>query len=159
MRRLAFVASLAVLAVTGSPAMAAEFDGLALASRLPVEVSEVVSGGTWIDGQASGTYRTITIQNTVPVEAAEVYLQWIGARTPADPLQIMSSVPLREFNEQNLASASITLETEREGEVRIIIAGQDGDARPVELLTFLATTPGLYKRVPPEVVTGAGVRN
>lgn len=125
-----------------------------MAARLPVEVSEVVTGGTWTDGQASGSFRTVTIQTFAPVEMAEVFLQWVGSRSPVEPLQIMSSVPLREFNEQKLASASITLDIETEGAARIVVAGQDAGGRPAALLTFAAAAPGRYEVVPSEVVKG-----
>ncbi len=132
----------------------AQSEGMGLAARLPVEVSEVVSGGTWIEGRASGSYRTVTIQTYTPVEVAEVYLQWIGSRSPAEPLQIISSVPLREFNEQKLASASITLDTEVEGAAKIVVAGQDAGGRAAGLLSFSATGPGRYEVVPSEAVPG-----
>lgn len=127
-------------------------DGLGLVARLPIEVSEVVSGGTWIDGQASGSYRTVTIQTFAPVEMAEVYLQWVGSRSPAEPMQIISSVPLREFNEQKLASASITLDAEADGVAKIVIAGQDSAGNAAGLVSFVAAGPGQYELVPPEVV-------
>jgi hypothetical protein len=137
-----------------SPVAVAESEGLEVASRLPVEVAEVVSGGTWIDGQASGSFRTVTIQTYAPSEMAEVYLQWIGSRSPVEPLQVISSVPLREFNEMKLASASITLDTETEGVAKIVVAGQDAGGRPAGLLSFRATGPGRYELVPSEVVKG-----
>lgn len=124
------------------------------ASQLAVEVTEVVSGGTWADGTASGSYRTVAVQTYVPVEAVDVFIQWIGTRGPAEPLQIISSVPLREFNSQRLTSASITLESEVEGIAKIIVAGQDASGRAAALVSFVATTPGRYEVMPPEPVAG-----
>jgi hypothetical protein len=129
-------------------------DGMSMAARLPVEVAEVVSGGTWMDGQASGSYRTVTIQTFAPVEIAAVYLQWVGSRSPAEPMQIISSVPLREFNDQKLAAASITLDTEAEGVAKIVVAGQDAEGRTASLVSFIAAGPGQYEVVPSEVVKG-----
>jgi hypothetical protein len=120
----------------------------ALAAAVPVEVAEVVSGGSWIDGQASGSFRTITIQVAGNTELAQVYLQWIGSRSPVDPIEVISSLPLREFNEQALASASVSLEGDIDGAAKIVIAGQDAEARPVALLTFIASLPGVYKVIP-----------
>ena len=152
MRRLVSCCLMIFAGLILSPAVVAESEGLGLAARLPVEVSEVSSGGTWIDGQASGSYRTVTIQTYAPVEIAEVFLQWVGSRSPSEGLQIISSVPLREFNEQKLASASITLEAEVEGSARIVIAGQDAAGRAAGLMSIVATGPGRYEVVPSEVV-------
>lgn len=137
-----------------TPRVYAQSEGLGLAARLPVEVFEVVSGGTWIEGRASGTYRMVTIQTFAPVEMAEVFLQWVGSRSPVEPLQIISSVPLREFNDQKLAQASITLDTDVEGIAKIVVAGQDGAGRAAGLLSFRATGPGQYEVVPTEVGKG-----
>jgi len=133
---------------------AGETDPMGLASRLPVDITEVVTGGVWTNGTASGAYRTVTVQSYAPVETVDVFIQWVGSRSPAEPLQIISSVPLREFNSQKLTSASITLESEVEGIAKVVIAGQDAAGRSVALLTFVATMPGQYEVVPPEPVAG-----
>ncbi len=122
----------------------AETDGLGIASRLPVEVLEVVSGGSWSEGTASGSYRTVTVQSAGNADSAEVYLQWIGSRTAASPLQIISSLPLREFNAQKLGSASVNLETEEEGVARISISAQDGSGKTSTVM-FVARLPGQYE--------------
>ena len=140
---------IAATLIAGLASATAREQATALAAAVPVEVAEVVSGGTWIDGQASGSFRTITIQAQGDTETASVFLQWIGTRSPVDAIEIIASLALREFNEQKLASASITLEGDVDGAAKIIIAGQDADARPAALLTFLATLPGVYKVVPP----------
>ena len=62
-----------------------------------------------------------------------------------DPVQIVSSVGLREFNDQKLAWASVAIDTETEGSATITVTGQDAEQRPVGPLTFVATVPGVYK--------------
>lgn len=135
----------------GAFAAAAEPQGPgSIASAVPVEVAEVVSGGNWIDGAASGLFRTVTIQGVGPAETVQVYLQWVGSRSPVAPIEVISSLALREFNELQLASASVTLEGDDDGLARIVITGQDTDARATAPITFLASLPGVYKVVPPE---------
>lgn len=137
-----------------SPAQA-QSEPASLAARLPIEVTEVVTGGTWVEGSASGTFRTVTVLTSTPVETTEVFLQWIGSHSPVEPLQILSSLPLREFNDLKLASASVTLDDEAEGRVRITIAGQDTGARAAAPVTFIATKPGQYLIAAPEPATEA----
>ena len=150
--RFARLILIAATLIAGPASAIAREAASALAAAVPVEVAEVVSGGTWIDGQASGTFRTITIQAQGNTEIATVFLQWIGSRSPVDAIEIIASLPLREFNEQNLATASVSLENDADGAARIVIAGQDADARPAALLTIIATLPGVYKIVPPDPV-------
>jgi hypothetical protein len=133
----------------------AQSEPASIAARLPLEVTEVVTGGTWVEGSASGTYRTVTVFTAAPTETVDVFLQWIGSRSPVDPLQILSSLPLREFNELKLTSASVTLDDEAEGRVKITIAGQDGNARAAAPITFIATKPGQYTVGVPEPATEA----
>ena len=142
-----FFGLLAVL-IGPIPAMA-QTDPAGLAASLPLEITEVVTGGTWVDGPASGSYRTITIQSAPPAETSEVFLQWIGSRSPVSALQILSSVPLRAFNDRKLASASVNLDADVDGRIKILITGQDNNGRP-EMVTFIATKPGQYEVVPPD---------
>jgi hypothetical protein len=128
-----------------------------IASAVPVDVTEVVAGGTWVDGAASGSFRTVTVLAAGDPESAEVYIQWVGSRSPVDALQIISSVGLREFNEQKAAWASVALETDAEGSATITVSGQDTQSRPVGPLTFVATLPGVYRVALP--VAGPQVKN
>jgi hypothetical protein len=159
---LAFVMSVCALATASlaqSPA-ALDLDASRIVATLPVEVVEIASGGSWISGQSSGTYRTVTLLISQPEEVSQVYLQWIGSRTPAAPLQIIASVPLREFNMLKLSSASIVLDAEIEGQAKITITGPDAETGPPQTVVFLATDPGLYQplSVPPPLAPAANSR-
>lgn len=140
--------ALTALFLWAVPAMA-QTEPAGLAASLPLEITEVVTGGSWVDGPASGSYRTITVQSAATAETSEVFLQWIGSRSPVSALQILSSVPLREFNDHKLASASINLDAEIDGRIKISVTGQDNNGRP-ETLVFVATKPSQYEVVPPE---------
>lgn len=115
---------------------------------VPIEVSEVVSGGTWTDGPASGSFRTVTVQVPGETDVAQVFLQWIGSRSPVEPIELLMSVPVSEFNGLKLPSASVTIDAETEGEVRIDIAGQPSEAQQSVIVVLVATTPGHYSVVP-----------
>ena len=149
------VGTLALLLIlTGSQISWAQPEGLGVASQLPVEVLEVVTGGTWSEGSASGSYRTVTVQNSANPDVAEVYLQWIGTRSATSPLLIISSVPLREFNEKKLGSASVSLDQETEGSALIGIAAQDSEGKPA-VMTFVAKLPGRYELLPATATAAA----
>ena len=127
--------------------VASHDDPSSIVARLPVEVLEVATGGTWSEGSAaSGSYRTVTLQSSADADRAEVFLQWIGTRTISGPYQIISSLPLREFNDKHWGSASVSLETEIDNEARIAIAAQDRDGKPT-MMTVIARLPGRYEVV------------
>lgn len=146
-----------LLILAGSHVAWAQPEGLGVASQLPVEVLEVVTGGTWSEGSASGAYRTVTVQNSANPDIAEVYLQWIGTRTATSPLQIISSVPLREFNDKKLGSSSVSLETGIDGSAHIGIAAEDNEGNPA-IMTFEAHMPGHYELLPEPASAAAGPR-
>ena len=147
MRKSFLVPSLSVLllAVLHSPLGATT----KTAETVPINVSEVVSGGTWTDGAASGWFRTVTVQVPGEPEVAQVYLQWIGSRSPVEPVELLTSVPVSEFNGLKLPSASVSIEAETEGEARIDIVGQESANHPPATVTLIATTPGHYTIIAP----------
>lgn len=151
MRRLSLLL-IAALLLGAAPAVSAESESASVAAKLSVDVSEVVSGGTWVEGTGGGYYRTVSVVSFAPEEMVEIYLQWVGWRAMGEPLTIISSVPLKEVNERKLFSASISLETDTPNVTRITVAGQDGEGRADALMVFQATTPGRYQVLPPEPV-------
>jgi hypothetical protein len=147
------LAALLLVTAVVTPVRAEQPPVSAVAATVPIEVTEVVTGGNWVDGAARGVFRTVTVVTHDGGETAAVYLQWIGSRSPAGHTSIISNVPFREFNDQRLASASITLEADVDGAARIVIAGQDANATPTVLLTVIVSKPGEYQIVPPVPTT------
>jgi hypothetical protein len=126
--------------------------GAERAEAVPMDVVEVVSGGSWADGSSSGFWRTVTVMTSRPTEASEIYVQWVGSRRPTAPLEILTSSPLREFNELHLSSSSVALDSETEGQVRIVVTGEDASKLPIAM-TFIAGLPGKLERVADEPAT------
>jgi hypothetical protein len=148
------ICCLCVVAIA-TPAAFAQSVGSGIAAALPVELTEVTSGGSWIDGSSSGTYRVVIVLGGPPDEAAEVHIQWIGSRTPASPLQIIASTPIKEFNDLRLSSASISVDAEIDGEARVSITGPETPGETPVAVSIVAQLPGQYALVPLTPAGGA----
>lgn len=81
-------------------------------------------------------------------EWAQVFLQWIGSRSPVEPVQLLVSLPVAEFNALKLPSASVTIDTGTDGGTRIEITGQESEIGPPTTVTLIASTPGHYRIMP-----------
>jgi len=118
----------------------------AVAAAVPPEVVEIVTGGGWRDGAASGFYRTVTIEaDTNGTERTLVFLQWVGRRTASGPVEVIASRALAEFNDKNHASATVVIESDDDGNGRIEVSAPDEGDEPENAVTVIATTPGHYR--------------
>jgi hypothetical protein len=146
----AVVIVLSIMAMAGDRAMSATF-GAESSVRVPIEIVEVVSGGSWVSGTQSGFWRTVTVMVSRPNDSSEVYLQWVGSRSPTAPLEIIASAPLREFNDLHLPSSSVALDSDMDGEARIVVTGETEGRQPTAM-TFIARLPGQLEFVPGEPI-------
>lgn len=121
------------------------------AARVPIDVVEVVSGSNWERGSARGFWRVVTIMvpSTPPANSphCEVFMQWIGSRTPGAPFEILAASPLVAFNALQLPSASVGLDIEGNREPRVAVTGEDRDG-VLTILTFVVQSPGEVVFVP-----------
>jgi hypothetical protein len=136
---------LAVLSVALSSRTLALTSSADRAARVPIDVVEVVSGGNWDQGAARGFWRVVAIMVPDPTSSSiphcEVFVQWVGSRTPGAPFEIIAAAPLTQFNALGLASASVTLESESDQAGRIVVTGEGHD-RLLTLLAFVVRSPG-----------------
>lgn len=127
------------------PAAAQAADAAKVAEGLAPEVSEVVSGGSWSDGDKGGTYRAMVVMGQEgKAFAAHVYLQWIAFDKNTGAPTIVSNTPIKEVRAQELQNAFIFLEVEKDNEAKLSITSYDPVADKDISLTATATTPGKY---------------
>jgi hypothetical protein len=144
-RRAAGARALAALVVVTPPAPLAARGPESLASAVPAEVAEVVTGGTWIDGAMAGTYRVVTVVSGTDRDyGARVYIQWLQVRADTGRSQLIRTVPVAEFNELVMPHAVVTLETEVENRAAVLIAAEDMKAGRSVLISVQAGPPGQY---------------
>ena len=152
-----WAASVCVLGSLFSLEARAQPDSALLAASVSPAIVEVVSGGSWIEGPASGIYRTVSIQVGGSQDRIEIYLQWVGARTPTGQTELIASLPLREFNEHHYASASVAIESQGDGKAGITITVPEGDAVAIKPMGFTAMQPGQYRLLAPNALSGVRV--
>ena len=120
-----------------------------IASKLPVQIPEVATGGAWSDGKKRGTYRAVVIVSQQKDSvSAKVFVQWIEVQETDTPPAILKSIPIPEFNEKNLPNAFLSLEPEQDNDVKLLISGYNpATDEDVEVEIALDGTGG-YKIVP-----------
>lgn len=109
------------LLATALPAMAAGEETDQIAARVPVEISEIVTGGSWTSGAETGVYRAMVVARPSPEgQRAEVVVQMIVQET-AGAAKVARTILIKEVGETNLASAYLAMDTEAEDEMTLII--------------------------------------
>lgn len=131
--------------VTAWPAGVQAADSVKIAEGLPAEISEVVSGGSWSEGDTGGSYRAMVIMGQEGKQfAAHVYLQWVSFDKQTGAPKIMKNIPIKEVRDQQLQNAFIFLETEKDNEAKLSITSYDPVADKDISIQVLATVPGKY---------------
>jgi hypothetical protein len=130
-----------------------------LVDQVAPEISEVASGGHWSADGKGGFYRALVVIGGDKGGIAQVYLQWVsfGDGKPV----VVSSLPIKEVNDQKLGNASILIgaEDDKENVTTIFISSYDIEEDKDISLYVKATKPGAYtmETAPPEgAAAGAG---
>ncbi len=96
-------------------------DPQAIAVSVPVEVAEVVNGGSWSQEGKTGFYRAIVI---IPGGGpANVFVQLLSLAEENTPPAIIVTVPIKEVSEQSFASAFLAMDAETDNEMILIVTG------------------------------------
>lgn len=135
--------------VTATAALAQGRPPEQIAQSVPVDVPEVVTGGAWTDGKASGVYRALVVLSGQKEAASHVFLQWIAVNSSTLVPEIAKTVAVKEVNDKKLPSAFITLQADKEGEVILIVTTIDTKTNKEQTLAFKATKPGVYQPTEP----------
>lgn len=116
----------------------------AVAAAVPLEVPEIISGGSWQDGQNRGIYRAVVVLTGSQADfAANVVVQWIGSKGDGSKLEIVNAVPIADFNQKRMANAFLSLESDIENEVVIAISAYDIKTQKESMFAYKATRPGV----------------
>ncbi len=123
MRRAVRSTIVAILTITGASGVAAQGRAPdAIAAAVPVEVPEMISGGTWRDDKQTGVYRALVVLSGSDRDyAARVFVQWISVRAEVGRPEVIRTVPLKEINDKKPQHAFITLDTENDNEATLMV--------------------------------------
>jgi hypothetical protein len=103
-------------------------DAVKSAAQVPTDVSEVVSGGNWSEGEASGVFRAVVVTTTEgQASKARVVVQML-AFEKGNPLpKIAKTIPVKEVEEKKLPNAFLAMDVENDNELTLIITSYDAE--------------------------------
>ena len=160
-----FLLPLLVMAMA-MPALASDSEAGRLASSLPPQIPEIVTGGKWKKGDIGGTYRAVVVMaedrsektgqaakagggkaktaHRQPQRKAQVFIQWIAYENGRANPHIVKSVSVREFNEKQLRHAFLAMDTLNENEMTLLVTSYDEKNDKDVSIKVKATAPGQY---------------
>ena len=157
---------LAPLVATSSIVKADSSD---IANSLPAQIPEILTGGSWTNGNVGGVYRAVVVlskaseQKTDLTEKsqdvssttsknkpstdrkAEVFIQWISYENGKASAKIVKTVSIREFNEKQLRHAFLAMDTLKDNEMTLLVTSYDEGSDKDISVSVKATTPGKYE--------------
>jgi hypothetical protein len=122
-------------------------DAAAIAGTLPVEVSEVVSGGTWSDGANNGLYRALVVIPASSGVQAHVFVQLLALQKDSPGAKLVKTVPIKEVSEQSFSTAFLAMDAETENEMTLIVTGYGSGTDQDTTMQFKFDGQGNYQPV------------
>jgi hypothetical protein len=126
-----------------------------IAAAVPVEVSELVSGGTWSENGRSGFYRAMVITPGGGASVA-VVVQRLWLESEQAVPQLAGSVPIKGMAEQSFASAVLAMDAETENEMTLIVTAFGSGTDQDTAMQFKFDGAGNYVVVPVTAEPGDG---
>jgi hypothetical protein len=127
MRRSLAYAVIVAAALSATPALAQE-GAVKSAAQVPTDVSEVVSGGNWSEGETSGVFRALVVTSTEgQASQARVIVQML-AFEKGNPLpKVAKTITIKEVEEKKLPNAFLAMDVENDNELTLIITSYDAE--------------------------------
>jgi hypothetical protein len=124
-------------------------DAMKSAAQVPTDVSEVVSGGNWSEGDNSGVFRAIVVTSTEGQSSqAHVVVQML-AFEKGNPLpKIAKSIPVKEVEDKKLPNAFLAMDVENDNELTLIITSYDAENDQDTSMMVKFDSSGKYEVVP-----------
>jgi hypothetical protein len=123
-------------------------DAAKIVETIPTEVTEVVSGGSWSEGDTSGEFRAITVTEQVgSTTQASVIVQMLAIDKASSTRKVIKTVPLKEVNDKKLESAFLTMNVESDNELTLNITSYDTEKDQDTELTVKFASTGKYEIV------------
>ena len=144
--RYAFVLS-ALVAAPLTPISARAADVLSIAASVPLEVPEMVSGGAWSDGGATGAYRAMVVMPAAS-GPANVVVQLVSLDKGNAPPKVVKTVSIKEVTAQGFSSAFLAMDAENENEMTLIVTAYGSGTDQDTSMQFKFDGKGNYEVMP-----------
>lgn len=129
-----------------SPASADE--AATLASAVPAQIAEVVSGGTWSEGESSGVFRAIVV-SPYAGGSANVIVQMVALDKADAAPKVVRTVLVKEVAEKQLANAFLAMDAETENEMTLIVTAYGAESEQDTSMHVKFDNSGKYEILPP----------
>ncbi len=138
---------LLALTLCAAPHLAMAQDPAAIAAALPGEVSEVVTGGSWTDGDQKGVYRAMVILPGGGAPAG-VFVQLISLPDETAVPKVAKSIALKEVADGQFSNAFLAMDAETENEMTLIVTAFGSGKEQDIGINFKFDNKGAYEVVP-----------
>jgi hypothetical protein len=144
---LPFAVILALGLGTAAPCFAQ--DALKSVAQVPTDVSEIVSGGNWSEGDNSGVFRALVVTTTDgQTSQARVIVQML-AFEKANPLpKVAKTITIKEVEDKKLPNAFLAMDVENDNELTLIITSYDAEKDQDTSMMIKFNSTGKYEIVP-----------
>lgn len=147
MRRSVSAILLAAGLVAAMPAVAQ--DALKSAGAVPTDISEVVSGGNWSEGENSGVFRAMVVTNTDgQVSQARVVVQMLAFQKGGAAPRIAKTITVKEIEDKKLPNAFLAMDVENDNELTLIITSYDAEKDQDTSMMVKFDSAGNYQVLP-----------
>jgi hypothetical protein len=145
-RSLPFAAIVA-LGLSATPSLAQ--DAPKSIAQVPTDVSEIVSGGNWSEGESSGVFRALVVTTTDGTSSqARVTVQML-AFEKGNPLpKVAKTIPIKEVEDKKLPNAFLSMDVENDNELTLIITSYDAERDQDTSMMVKFDSAGKYEIVP-----------
>lgn len=134
--------------LAGGAGFAQAQDAASLASSVPTEITEVVSGGNWSQGETTGTFRAVAVtKQTGDATQANVIVQMLSTEKGGTVPKVVKSIPVKEVTDKKLSNAFLAMDVENDNELTLIITSYDSDKDQDASLLVKFDNTGKYQIV------------
>jgi hypothetical protein len=149
-KQLMWAGALLVL-TAGAPVHAQDAvkDAEKFAGQIPSEITEVVTGGTWTEGETTGVFRGIVVTSPAgkDISQASVIVQWL-TMDKSGAGKVVKSVSVKEVADKKLQNAFLALDAENENELTLIITSYDAQKDEDASMQVKFSAKGQYEIMP-----------
>lgn len=134
--------------LAGGAGFAQAQDALSVANSVPTEITEVVSGGNWSQGETTGTFRAVAVtkQNGDTTQAS-VIVQMLSTEKGSNVSKVVKSIAVKEVTDKKLSNAFLAMDVENDNELTLIITSYDSDKDQDASLLVKFDNTGKYEIV------------
>lgn len=120
------------------------------AQKLPVEISEVVSGGIWANDGMEGVYRAaVILQPEGEMVIANVVVQLVAFQEAGKSPKLVKTIAINEIAEKKLSNAFLSMNSESEKGMTLIVTSYDPEKEEQSALFVQFDDMGNYSIVKP----------